>query len=448
MKWGLIPAAFQRESKTDITLQALAIPNESMHEPAHEPVAPNTSAHQDTIFIARQPIFDASEKVCAYQLLVRPSGTLPESPPLTAEQSARLIINTLNTLGVHTVLGSRLGLISLPEGALQSDVVSLLPCASFILETPTDFQQTPENEVRCTQLQKQGYQLAHNCAGTLYELTPITRSANVVIYDFARDDLQSITKRDRAFKPLGITRLVRNVNTRADFEACKSFGFDLYQGNFFASVETLASKRVDPARMRVMEIFNLVMNKADVEVIEDAFKHDVALCYSLLCYINSVGNGLQYKVASMRNAIMLLGYDFLWRWLSLLVYAGIDLSAAQRVLLNTAIIRGRLTELLGQINLPEKESNALFVVGNFSLLDALLGIPMAQALQRVHLPEAIYAAILRHEGKYAPYLDLALAFESNQAGEAERLCMQLQIDPTRATQAHLEAIEWANLVAK
>ena len=444
MKWGLIPAAFQRGSNTDIMRPALAMPN----EPAHAQVAPLTVAHQDTIYIVRQPIFDATEKVCAYQLLVRPSGTLPESPPLSAEQSARLIINTLNTLSVHTVLGRHLGLISLPEGALQSDVVSLLPCASFILETPTDFQHTPENEARCAQLQKQGYQLAHSCAGNPSELNPVLRNANVVIYDFARDDLQSITKCDRAFKPLDITRLVRNVNTRADFEACKSFGFDLYQGNFFAQVETLASKRVDPARIRVMEIFNLVMNKADVELIEDAFKHDVALCYSLLCYINSVGNGLQYKVASMRNAITLLGYDFLWRWLSLLVYAGIDLSAAQHVLLNTAIIRGRLTELLGKINLPEKESNALFVVGNFSLLDALLGIPMAQALQRVHLPASMLSAILHHEGKYAPYLELALAFESNQAGEAERLCKQLQIDPLRATQAHLEAIEWANLVAK
>lgn len=448
MKWGLIPAAFQRESNTDIARQAIAGPDAFAPRSLDKQVASLTSTQQDTIFIARQPIFDASETVCAYQLLVRPCGTLPEAPPLTGEQSASLIINTLNTLGVCAVLGSRFGLISLPEDALQSDVVSLLPCANFILETPTDFQHTPENEARCIQLQKQGYHLAHSCAGSPSALNPITRAANFVIYDLAREDLQSISKHDRTFKALGITRLVRNVNTRADFEACKSFDFDLYQGSFFASVETLASKRVDPTRTRVIDIFNLVMNKADIEVIEDAFKHDVALCYSLLCYINSVGNGLQYKVASMRNAIMLLGYDFLWRWLSLLVYAGIDLSAAQRVLLNTAIIRGRLTELLGQINLPEKESNALFVVGNFSLLDALLGIPMAQALHRVHLPEAIYAAILHHEGKYAPYLDLALAFESNQLAEAERLCQQLQIDPTRATQAHLEAITWANIVAK
>jgi EAL and modified HD-GYP domain-containing signal transduction protein len=145
---------------------------------------------------------------------------------------------------------------------------------------------------------------------------------------------------------------------------------------------------------------------------------------------------------------MLLGYDFLWRWLSLLVYAGIDLSAAQRVLLNTAIIRGRLTELLGQIHLPSKEANALFVVGHFSLLDALLGIPMEQVLKRINLPDEIAQALLNREGKYAPYLDLALAFESNQWTQAARLCRQLDIDLAAASRAHLAAIEWARMVAK
>ena len=238
------------------------------------------------------------------------------------------------------------------------------------------------------------------------------------------------------------------MNRRSDFEACKTFGFDIYQGQFFAKHETIVSNRLDPSRARIVEIFNLVMNKADIYAIEDAFKHDVALCYSLLCYINSVGIGMQYKASSIRNAIMLLGYDFLWRWLSLLVYAGIDLSAAQRVLLNTAIIRGRLTELLGQINLPTKEANALFVVGNFSLLDALLGIPMEQALKRINLPQEITSALLTHEGKYAPYLELALAFESNHWTKAVRLCAQLNIELGAATRAHLAAIEWARMVAK
>ena len=132
---------------------------------------------------------------------------------------------------------------------------------------------------------------------------------------------------------------MRNVNSHDDFESCKTFCFDLYQGNFFGRPETLSMNRLDPGRARVMEIFNLVINRADIGAIEDAFKHDVALCYSLLCYINSVGIGLQYKVSSIRDAVMLLGYDFLWRWLSLLIFAGVDLTAAQRVLLPVAFSR-------------------------------------------------------------------------------------------------------------
>ena len=198
----------------------------------------------------------------------------------------------------------------------------------------------------------------------------------------------------------------------------------------------------------MVEIFNLVINKADVAQIEDAFKHDVALCYSLLCYINSVGIGLHYKVSSIKNAVMVLGYDFLWRWLSLLIYTGIDLSAAQRVLLSTAIIRGRLTELLGQMKLPEKEANSLFVVGIFSLLDVLMGVPIEQALARLNLPKEINQAITEREGKYAAYFELALAFESNNLALAERLCTALDIDLTAASRAHLAAIEWAGMIAK
>jgi EAL and modified HD-GYP domain-containing signal transduction protein len=444
MKWDLITSAFRRESENNDAGREPTI----VHSPSLAPNTPQAPVDQKTVFIARQPIFDGAENVCAYQLFIRQAGDLPETPPHTVDQSARLIVDTLNNFGVQAVLGNRLGWITLPERMLDSDIVDFLPSSNVVLEYPATFLNSPEAEARCAHLLKQGHYLALACTDKGLDLAQLPRVASHIIYDFAHLDLKDIAKLDRTIHQYGLVRLARNINTRADFEACKKFGFDVYQGNFFAKAETIATNRIDPSRARIVEIFNLVMNKADISVIEDAFKHDVALCYSLLCYINSVGIGMQYKVASIRNAIMLLGYEFLWRWLSLLVYAGIDLSAAQRVLLNTAIIRGRLTELLGQINLPDKEANALFVVGNFTLLDALLGIPMEQALKRINLPRDIASAILQREGRYAPYLELALAFESNQLAKAELLCAQLNIDPNAASRAHLAAIEWANVVAK
>ena len=327
MIWDLFSSAFRRDLDADKAFPMSPKEQSAAEAPVASPDTDLSAFNQDAIFIARQSIFDATEKVWAYQLLVRPTGILPEAAPATSEQSARLIVDTLNTFGAHTVLGNRLGLISLPGDALLSDIVELLPCSNFILEFPAELLQSPAAEARCAQLLAKGYQLALACTHNDVDSSQIPRTANYVTYDLALQNLTTIASLDRGVKPYNLTRLVRNVNTRADFKACKAIGFDLYQGNFFAKAETVASNRVDPARDRIMEIFNLVMNKADITQIEDAFKHDVALCYSLLCYINSVGIGMQYKVSSIRNAIMLLGYDFLWRWLSLLVYTGIDLSA-------------------------------------------------------------------------------------------------------------------------
>ncbi|MBT9612257.1 MAG: HDOD domain-containing protein [Burkholderiales bacterium] len=448
MSWNIIPRPFRRESDTPTSTGDKSAPTPTPHAAATANDSTIAVARQDNLFLARQAIFDTTEKVRAFQLLVRKSGLIPEAAPETAVSNARLIVNTLNTFGVAEAMGDRLAWVTFPQQSLDSDIVELLPRDKFILAYPAAYLVSAKENARCAQLLKQGFNLAYTCHSGGDDLSNVASVANYVVYDLALQNIQDIAKLDRAVKPHGLLRLVRNVNTRSDFDACKAFCFDLFQGNYFAKPETLVNHRVDPARIRVVDIFNMVMNKADVAQIEDAFKHDVALCYSLLCYINSVGIGLQYKVSSIKNAIMLLGYDFLWRWLSLLVYAGIDLSAAQRVLLNTAIIRGRLTELLGQMKLPEKEANSLFVVGVFSLLDALMGVSIEQALSRLNLPKEIGQAISQHEGKYAPYFDLALAFESNNLAQAEHLCAELEIDLTAASRAHIAAIEWAGMIAK
>jgi len=446
MSWNFIPRPFRRDADSASATPMVAEPKIHAGFTANDSTI--AAARNDTLFLSRQAIFDATEKVGAFQLLVRKTGLMPEAPPDSAESTARLIVTTLNTFGAAEALGDRLAWVSMPDQSLNSDIIELLPKPRFVLEYPAAYLASAKEAARCAQLLEQGFALAYTCQRAENKLSNIASHASYVVYDLALHSIQEITELDRAVKPQRLQRLVRNVNTRNDFAACKTLNFDLYQGSFFAQTETITNNRADPARIRVVEIFNLVINKADVAQIEDAFKHDVALCYSLLCYINSVGIGLQYKVSSIKNAVMMLGYDFLWRWLSLLIYAGIDLSAAQRVLLSTAIIRGRLTELLGQMKLPEQEANSLFIVGTFSLLDVLMGVPIQQALARLNLPKEINQAITLREGKYAPYFELALAFESSNLALAERLCTALEIDLTAASRAHLSAIEWAGMIAK
>ena len=129
MKWNFLPTPFRRESDQGSDRQKPSVENPS---PAAQD-ASSDAAQEDAIFIARRPIFDATEKITAFQLFIRPNAVLPEASPATPRQGARLIVDTLNTFGVSTVLGERLGWIKLPAEALQSDLVQLLPSAHFVL---------------------------------------------------------------------------------------------------------------------------------------------------------------------------------------------------------------------------------------------------------------------------------------------------------------------------
>ncbi|MGV7209786.1 hypothetical protein ACLB1G_18255 [Oxalobacteraceae bacterium A2-2] len=52
--------------------------------------------------------------------------------------------------------------------------------------------------------------------------------------------------------------------------------------------------------------------------------------------------------------------------------------------------------------LGQGEAEQVFVAGMFSLLDRLLGIPMAEVLDSVQLSEDVVAALLTRGGKYGP----------------------------------------------
>jgi EAL and modified HD-GYP domain-containing signal transduction protein len=114
--------------------------------------------------------------------------------------------------------------------------------------------------------------------------------------------------------------------------------------------------------------------------------------------------------------------------------------------METAVVRARLCELLGQKFLPRADAEYLFVAGMFSLLDRLLGIPMKDVLETIQLPDEVVNALLTRGGTYGPYLALAEACELNSTLVAS-LAASLDISPTDVNKAHLSALAWAQNVA-
>ncbi|PZU52856.1 MAG: regulator [Thauera sp.] len=232
------------------------------------------------------------------------------------------------------------------------------------------------------------------------------------------------------------------IDEPAAFDAAIKAGYGGAAGWFFKAGQTTA-KKLAPAHAQIVRVLNLVRRNADPKQIEDAMKQDVALSFKLLRYINSAGFGLMCQVQSFRHAVVILGYEKLNKWLSLLlVTAGKDPSAP--ALMQAAIARGRLMEVLGAEFFPREEHDNLFITGAFSLLDRLLGAPMDKVLEEMSLPDRISDALLGQDGAYTPFLKLARACEDASADALSELTHALGLSADAVNRAQLSALKFAD----
>jgi EAL and modified HD-GYP domain-containing signal transduction protein len=110
--------------------------------------------------------------------------------------------------------------------------------------------------------------------------------------------------------------------------------------------------------------------------------------------------------------------------------------------MHTAVVRGRLMELLAAEVTPEDSDNA-FVAGVFSMLDVMTGMPMASALDGLALPDPVLHALLAGTGPLAPFLELAQACEYAESEAFSSAAARLQLCDRQVNMAHLQALSWA-----
>ena len=237
-----------------------------------------------------------------------------------------------------------------------------------------------------------------------------------------------------------------NIGTPQDFEASYHAGCDFFRGYFFTTPQPAKSQPLNPSYTTIVSVMKLAQENAAVAKIEEALKRDAALAYKLLRYINSAGFGLSCEIQSFRHAVTVLGYKNLYRWLGLLMVTAAR-DTASSALVTTAITRGRLAELVGESVFDSQERDNLFLVGTFSLLEAILKIPLEQVVEQIPLPAPVIDALLRREGPYGPILTVVEATEtlerSDSRAQATEVVELLGMTPAQLNRAQLDALAWA-----
>lgn len=215
----------------------------------------------------------------------------------------------------------------------------------------------------------------------------------------------------------------------------------------FLMVRSPAQNKADMTRLKLLKLLSMIDGDANTGDLEQIFREESKLSYSLLRLVNSAAMAPRSPITSFGQAINLLGRRQLQRWLQLLVYSDPNNGQHPTPLLQIAAARGRLLELLmPKLGLDPEMENAgdmAFMIGTFSLLDVLLNMSMADILHQLPLPEVARQALGSHSGPFGRMLAAIDAAGRRQLDSAARQLEQLGIDAESYLDAQLSAISWA-----
>ena len=400
-------------------------------------------------FLGRQPILNSSQHIIGYEFSLRDDIDIPVTP-VVQQMRDEMLVASMMDIDLKPMLGSKLAFISMAPAMLSSDWFIMLPSHNMVLAIDsTLITDIAASLADCQVRIAEGYAIALDNPVNAVELAPLLAVAKYVRFDVHQFNAFELSKLVIAsLKQSSAMLMAIQVETEDDFNACLAMSFNCFEGYYFTQLQPNAPHRIDNNRARVIELLNMVIAQAEIPALETVLKRDAMLSYKLLTFINSAANGLTRKLDSISQALILLGYNQFYRWLTLLLFNSNNQDVRNQTLLQNALIRARLAETLGADQLSAADRDGLFIAGIFSLLDALLNLPMVQAVAQLNLSDNLTLALLHDQGPYAPYLRLAIACEKGKQTQINELAASANLSVDAVNLAHVKALIWAEEFAR
>lgn len=411
-----------------------------MRSPDVAVTPPPTAQH---VFIARQPIFDLRDTRIAYELLYR--ATREATHAYVGDVSTSLMcgdtaLHALLSIGLDRLTGGTTAFVNVTEEHLLGELYKIFDPAAVVLELLETVDATPAVIDACARAVADGYRLALDDYDGRESLDPLLDFAKVVKVDvLSVTNFEVLAPMVRALRARGMEVLAERVETPEALVAARAAGFTMFQGYVYSRPETLGGRAVNVQQATVFQIMALLNEPDATELaLEEAFRSHPSLSLSLLRIVNSASFGGRH-VDSIGQALRLIGREALSRWMLIMLVASVgSRSPVAHEAVVEALVRGRFCETVPMQG-AAADSGARFLVGLLSRMDALLGLPMAEVLERLPVNDDIKAALLEGTGPYAPMLTLADAYENGDWAQVDALAADMSLPVVYA-----EAVTWAS----
>lgn len=398
------------------------------------------------VFVARQPIFDRARELYAYELLFRSNDLRNEFDGTDSESATTQVIATsLLNIGLENVACGKKAFLNFDDKLLKGGLHSMLPRDAVVLEILESVEPSDELIAACHELNQQGYTFALDDFDGQPRFEPLTQIAKIIKVDMRVTSRPEQTRLLGAYQPRGIAMLAEKVETHEEFEWARNAGYDYFQGYFFARPAVLRAQQIPASKMNCLRLLREMQNaELDYQQLQAIISQDVSLSYKLLRYVNSALFARYGEIRSISQSLGVLGEKAIRHWVAL---AALPVLAKDKPgeLVTHSLVRATFCERLSHLA-GLADNGQAFLMGLFSLLDALIDVPLEQALHQAGVEPVISRALLGtapEDDSFRHIYNLVCRYEQADWKAVSASASKLSTKVGCVAQAYSESTLWA-----
>ncbi len=400
-----------------------------------------------SLSFARLPVFDSKRNLWGYELVyVSPEG----DHTINSENSDSIAVELASStyMALQQIMGRvKKIMINFSQKNILDNLPYALPPtrAAVKITDPRKISGTALETLE--QLKDDGYQIIVGWTSEHETCSAVFNLADIIYLAVADQSLPELTSIFQEIKQYNESVLANRVDDQTRFDICTQTGISLFQGSFFKQPENLSVKKIVSGSVSKFQLMEKIeQDDPDFSELAQVIQADVAVSFRLLSYLNSASFGFRQKVESIKDAVTILGWRNLKNWLRIVLLAEVAETQHASELIFLSAQRGKFLE---QVSLDHDfwgfKPDSLFLLGMFSLLDALLNQDMAKIVRYLPLADKLKGALcIEDNNEYVPLLKLAQCLEEVKFEESEAMINRLGLDIAKVKKAYYGSIEWAN----
>jgi len=389
-------------------------------------------------YVARQAILDGKGHVYGYDLLFR-------NPPEAifrrdADAAVETMLDNELLFGLERLTKGAPAFITCNADALTGDLVMVLAPSTTILGVPASLDISPRLVDACGTLRSRGFRISLDGFTWSERLIPLIQQADYIRTDFRNFGFAEREQIDKlGLNPISL--VAQKVDTQDDYQQAQVNGFSLFQGSYLCDPVVLKKRKIPANRLFHFDIVReLYHDPIDIRKISQLLRSDASLTFRLLRLVNSPIYCLRQEVRSIENAIMILGEETFRRTITLAILS--EMNADQPVeILHMGLLRARFCELAARTF--QQDPSEQYLLGLFSLLPAMLRVPMEEIVPSLPLRGPICEALI---GVRNPERNLLSWIESHERGDwptCDRIASTQGLHSNQLVVWYEEALIWA-----